>query len=306
VLFELGVLVSEVLPGSLAAKWGLRERDIILGFANESRGLSAALDFRGYRVTTGRMAQWPQDLATTITDLAAPAADGTPVADITTTTEPPKLHLSEMVMLSRPGDRITLWYVRPGVPGVQRIDQPMEHIEPAPVPHLGTYDKPPFELWGDFVAQDFNDLNVALFEVPLREVLAGGVLVTAVEPNSLASRRGMAINPRSLFGFSFGGGSPSTSWVIIDRVNGQPVRNLTELRRALRLAEKQFDMVRKAPGWKPERLPFTRERYAEIGFRTNTTQGNILRLSPAFPIDEALESRESAEETARATTRRED
>jgi hypothetical protein len=306
VLYELGILVSEVLPGSLASRWGLKERDIILGFANSSTTLSAALDFRGYRVTTGRMATWPRELQTTITTTQVdPSATDEPTTG--GPAEPPKLHLSEMVILSRPGDPITLWYVRPGTPGIQTFTRPMEHVEPVRLPPLGTYDKPAFELWGDFVAQDFNDLNVALFEIPHKEVLAGGAVVTFVEPNSLASRRGMDPSPRSLYGFSFGGGgAPSTSWVIIESVNGTPMKNLAELRRALRQAEQRFDRIRKQSNWKPERLPFTPERYVEIGFRSNTPQGTVLRLRPAFPIDEALESRQAAEETARATTARED
>jgi S1-C subfamily serine protease len=308
VLFELGIQISEVLPKSLAANWGLKERDILIGFSNPATSLSAALDFRGYRVTTGHMANWPQDLQSTVTATLPPTAQSDEEDSNSDhgTTEPPKLHLTEMVLMSSPGDPITLWFVRPGTPGIQTLTKPMEYVDPMKLPPLGTYDKPPFELWGDFVAQDFNDLNVALFEIPLREVLTGGVVVTFVEPNSLASRRGMSPSPRSLFGFSFGGGgSPSTSWVLIDSVNGAPVKTLAELRKALRDAEKKFDAVRKQRDWKPERLPFTRERYVEIGFRTNTTQGAVLKLRPAFPIDEALESREAAEETARATTARE-
>ena len=35
-----------------APRWGLREGDIIVGFANRQTGVSCALDMQGYRVTT--------------------------------------------------------------------------------------------------------------------------------------------------------------------------------------------------------------------------------------------------------------
>lgn len=289
VLFELGIGVSEVTSGSLAAKWGILPGDIILGFANPHIPLSAALDFRGFRITTGRMAQWPQTLAQRIqTQIEEPAQE--PQDDLDHTTEPPKLHLSEMILLSRPNDPITLWFVRPGQPQVQTLERPMELIQAQPVAHLGPFEKPEFELWGDFVAQDFNSLNVALFEIPPHEIARGGVPVTFVEPNSLASRRGMAPEPRSLFGFTFGGGNISTRWVLIDEVNNQPVRDLQQLQSALRKAEQEFERITKNPQWQPERRPFTPQRYVQIGFRTNTEQGTVVRLRPAFPVDEAMES----------------
>lgn len=34
-----------------------------------------------------------------------------------------------------------------------------------------------------------------------------------------------------------------------------------------------------------------KENYVQLGFRTNTSEGSVLQLKPAFPIDEALECR---------------
>ncbi|KPL09565.1 hypothetical protein AMJ85_06475 [candidate division BRC1 bacterium SM23_51] len=282
IIFEVGVVVRDVIPNSLADDWGLRTNDIILGFANKEKQFSCALDFKGYRVTTGKMAQWPpsEDAATTTAERQTPGE------------EPAKLHLHELVMMSSPGDHVTLWYVRPGVEGVQKTEREMVVKAPVRLPHLGVFEKPPFELWGDFVAQDFDDFNVRLYEVPPQEILKGGVLVTFTEPNSLASRRGMNLAWRPPWGFVFGAGRRyATRWVIIESVNGKPAKDLAELRAVLREAEKQFDRKRQEPGYDPERKALTRERYVQIGFRTNRSDGTILHLTPAFPIDEALETR---------------
>lgn len=281
VIFEVGVVVRDVIPNSLADDWGLCSNDIILGFANKEKGFSNALGFEGYRVTTGKMAHWP------------PSEDATETAEqVTPGVEPAKLHLHELVMLSSPGDHVTLWYVRPGVEGIQKVEREMVVKAPVKLPHLGVFEKPPFELWGDFVAQDFNNFNVRLYEVPPQEILKGGVLVTFTEPNSLASRRGMELSSRRPWGFLFGmGRRPATRWVIIESVNAEPVKNLAELRSALREAEKHFDQKRQEPDYDPARKALTRERYVQIGFRINRSDGTILHLTPAFPIDEALETR---------------
>jgi S1-C subfamily serine protease len=275
VIFELGVLVREVTSGSLAHEWSIKEGDIIVGFANKQKGVSCALDLQGYRVTTGQMKSWPPEAG-------APASPNGVV--------PEKLHLSELVLTSDPGDDVTLWTIRKGVPGIQKVERKFAYKKPAPVSHLGAFEKPDFELWGDFVAQDFNDLNVALFEVPPREILKGGALVTFVEPNSLASRRGMELESRNVYGFNWSGSNePATHWAVIDTVNGKPVANLKELKAALREAERAFEEKQKEPGYDPAKRILMKERYVQIGFRTNTAEGGTLHLEPAFPIDEARE-----------------
>jgi S1-C subfamily serine protease len=282
IIFEVGVVVRAVIPNSLGDEWGLKANDIILGFANKQQGFSNALDFKGYRVTTGKMAVWPPsgDAATTAAQAKADEDSA-------------KLHLFELVMMSNPGDEVVLWYARPGVEGIQKIERKMVVKPPVKLPHLGVFEKPPFELWGDFVAQDFDDFNVRLYEVPPQEILKGGALVTFTEPNSLASRRGMNLAWREPWGFVIGGvrGQVATRWVIIETVNGKPVKNLAELRAALREAEKVFDQKQKEPSYDPKKKALTRERYAQIGFRTNRSDGTVLHLTPAFPIDEALETR---------------
>lgn len=281
VIFEVGVVVRDLIPNSLADDWDLKPNDIILGFANKQRGISCGLDFKGYRVTTGKMATWPP--LEEAPNASSPAGPGD---------EPAKLHLHELVMMSSPDDDITLWYVRPGVKGIRKIERKMVVKPPVALPHLGVFEKPPFELWGDFVAQDFNDYNVQLYIVPAEEILKGGVLVTFTEPNSLASRRGMELAYRYPYGFSISTRSRAvTRWVIIESVNGKPVKSLGELRATLRAAEKQFEDITKKPGYDPKRKALTRERYAQIGFRTNRSDGTVLHLKPAFPIDEALETR---------------
>ncbi|MCX8037948.1 MAG: trypsin-like peptidase domain-containing protein [Candidatus Sumerlaeia bacterium] len=282
VIFEVGVVVREVIPNSLADEWGLKSNDIILGFANKQSGMSCALDFKGYRVTTGKMAQWPPKGDAASSPPAAAADD-----------ETAKLHLHELVLMTRPGDEITLWYVRPGMAGIQTLTRKMTVKPPVNLPHLGVFEKAPFELWGDFVAQDFDDYNVRLFGVPPQEILRGGALVTFTEPNSLASRRGMNLIWREPWGFAVPGMRERmpTRWVIIEAVNGKPVKNLADLRAHLREAEKIFEQKQKEPGYDPKRKALLRERYAQIGFRTNRSDGTVLHLTPAFPIDEALETR---------------
>ena len=280
VIFELGVVVREVIPNSIADDWGIKANDIIVGYANKQKNMSAALDFQGYRVTTGKMRTWPpaDTAANTVGD----------EEDI------PKLHLVEMVLMSDPGDDITFWYVRKGMNGLQTIEKKFEYKQPVPLPHLGTFGKPPFELWGDFVAQDFNDFNVPLFEVPYKQVMEGGVLVTFIEPNSLASRRGMYPRYRPGLGFNLmQQGQYATSWDIIETVNDKPVKNLAELKAAFREAESNFDAKTKEAGYDPAKRILMKERYVQIGFRTNTNEGQVLHLKPAFPIDEALECRKA-------------
>lgn len=279
VIFELGVVVREVTPNSLSDEWGIKNKDIIIGFANKQKNISCALDFEGYRVVTGRMKNWP------------PKEDSESHNEDSELT---KIHLSEMVLTSDIGDDITVWYIRKGERDIQKIEQKMKYKQTVPLPHLGTFEKPEFELWGDFVAQDFNDYNVTLFEVPNAEVLKGGVIVTFVEPNSLASRRGMDPAYRSTFGFSFSSEyEPATIWVIIDSINGEPVKNLKELKDTLRKFEKQFEDKQKSKDYEPAKRILMKERYVQIGFRTNTFEGNVLELNPAFPIDEAVECKKN-------------
>lgn len=287
VLYELGVVVRDVIPGSLADKWGLKSNDILVGFANDRQNIHCALDFKGYRVTTGKMKEWPQTSTASQPEEPAskPEASDEPVADAE------KLHIKELIMCSLPGDKITLWYLRKGQP-LATLENTLEYKPAVELPHLGTFAKPDFELWGDFVAQDFNDYNSGLFEVPPEQILKGGALITYVEPNSLASRRGMKPESRAPFGFAFFSGQEFiTRWVIIDAVNGKKVANLKELRAELRSAEGRFEARQKEPGYDPAMKAMMKERYVQIGFRTNTTEGRVLELSPGFPIDDALECR---------------
>jgi len=287
VIFELGVIVREVTPSSLAEDWGIKEKDIIVGFANKQKEITCALDFQGYRVTTGKMKKWPQDES---------SKNESPSKNVKSSEEKEvaKLHLAEMVLMSNEDDEIVLWYIRKEEKGIQKMIKKLKYKEPVPLPHLGTYEKPPFELWGDLVAQDFNDYNATLFEVPVKEQQKQGVLITFVEPNSLASRRGMLPNHRSIYGFSFSWEyEPATTWVIIESINGKPVNSLKELKSALREAEKSFEEKTKTPDYDPAKRIFMKERYVQIGYRTNTYEGNVLHLEPAFPIDEALECRKN-------------
>ena len=54
--------------------------------------------------------------------------------------------------------------------------------------------------------------------------------------------------------------------------------------------EKKFEEKQQAPDYDPARRILLKERYALIGFRTNTYSGDVLHLKQAFPIDEALET----------------
>ena len=291
ITYELGVVVRDVIPGSLADQWGLKPNDILVGFSNDREKISCALDFKGYRVTTGRMSTWPNVASSAPASQPATTQASQPKNSDDPSAEGEKLHIKELIMCSEPGDKITLWYLRKGEP-LQTMTHELQYKQPVKLTHLGPYEKPDFELWGDFVAQDFNDYNVRLFEMPPEQILKGGALVTFVEPNSLASRRGMKPESRAPFGFAFSSEQEAiTRWVVIDSVNGQPVKNLRDLRDALRKAEAMFEAKQKEPGFDPTKRSMMKERYVQIGFRTNTTEGRVLHLSPGFPIDDALECR---------------
>jgi S1-C subfamily serine protease len=281
-LFELGVVIREVFPQSTAEKWGLKSGDILVGFANKQKGISCALDFEGYRVVTGNMAKWPQGKGT--------------VSNL----NKPKFHLKELMFTSNIGDEVTLWYLRPpdnGSPAaiikLQQITNKIEKDSQNLLPNIGLYEKPEYEYWGDFIAQDFNEYNTKSFGVPITEVLKGGVLVTYVEPNSLASHRGLEISnlysPRYFAAMYGMGGTGGQKWYIIEFVNGKPVKNLKSLKKALRTAEKQFEDKKKSREYKQEKKNLYRERYAQVGIRTNSLEGKIVRFNATFPIDDALE-----------------
>ncbi|HUI94017.1 MAG TPA: serine protease [Chitinivibrionales bacterium] len=281
VLFELGVIVREVFPKSMAEAWGLKAGDIIVGFANKQRKICCALDFEGYRVSTGKMSRWPQ------------SKDGVSNSNLA------KIHLMEMIFTSSIGDEITLWYVRPcsGVPTgdslrtmTNRVMQDMI----SSLPNMGLYEKPEYEYWGDFVTQNFNEFNVRMFNVPVPEIVAGGVLVTYVEPNSLASHAGLEMSKRfgyGMFGYHryHGGMRGAERWYIVEKVDGKPVADLKGFSATLREAEKGFVARQGAPGYRPERKLLYRERYVQLGVRTNTDEGRILHFDATFPIDEAME-----------------
>jgi len=274
-LFELGVVVREIHPKQQGAQWGLKQGDIIVGFANKQKNISCALDFSGYRVITGKMSKWPQDK----TGLS--------------NKDKPKLHLEEMIFTSSVNDDITIWYLRPekgkGVNQIKlkTIKQKLKIDKQTILTHYSLYDLPPYELWGDFVAQDFNKYNVNYFNIPINEVLAGGALITYVEPNSLASHRGLEIS-KNMFGYlmqkKFIG-----EWYIVESINDNPVNNLKDLKKYLRKAEKKYQKLKKSSKYKAEDKILQKEHYVQIGIRTNSEANKILKMSPAFPIDEALE-----------------
>jgi len=277
-LFELGVRIRDIIPHRLCDDWGLKPGDIIVGFANKQKGISCAIDFEGFQVVTGNLAKWPQD-ATGISNK-----------------DKQKLHLLELFFISEPSDEVTLWYLRPGETapgsGLCRLRKTTNTIVIKPetvLPHIGVYEKPDYELWGDFVTQDFNEYNTLLFDVPVVEILRGGALITYVEPNSLASRQGLSAGSHQMdfpFSRSISGGD---KWYIIETINGSPVKNLAEVKRYLRDAEEMFAARKRTKEYDPARKLFCKERYVQIGTRTQSMQGQIVNFTTAFPIDEALE-----------------
>jgi len=277
VVFELGVIVHEILPQSIAEKWGFKPGDILVGFANKQKGLSCALDFEGFRVITGKMATWPQQGA------------GSSNRDNI------KLHLKELFFISTIGDEITLWYLRPEEGkdkiALHHITKCIDDDSANTLPHLGLYEKPEYEYWGDFVMQDFNDFNTDLFKVPKSETRDSGVLVTYVEPNSLASHRGLEISRMSSARFIpfFGGSGRGGKWFIIKSVNGTPVKNLDECKKLLRAAEQEFEVKKQSKEYRPERKNLYKERYVKIVIRTNSFNGKTTTFDAIFPVDDALE-----------------
>ena len=274
-LFELGVMVREIEPKSLAEKWGIQKGDIILGFANKRKRVSCALDFEGFTVVTGPMAQWPRH--------------GNTASNLNMA----KAHLVELMFTSTIGDEITLWLLRRSQ-GVFTINRTIEEINEGLVPFLGLYELPEYEYWGDLVAQDFNSYNIAMFSIPIKEIVKGGVLVTYVEPNSIASHSGLHLSdasgcdmffermPRMRF-------SSCEGWYIIDSVNGKKVQSLQQFRSELRSAESRFDSLKHSPEYQPERRFLYAERYVQFSVRTCSSTGECLSFNTTLLIDEALE-----------------
>jgi S1-C subfamily serine protease len=281
-LFELGVMVREVETRSLAEKWGIARGDIIVGFANKQKKLSCALDFEGFRVVTGTMARWPQQKES-ISNLNAP-----------------KLHLVEMMFTSHIGDSVTFWILRRASSdsasvshGFFTITRAIDRNDDVKIPELGLYEKPDYEYWGDLVAQDFNSYNTAVSGVPVTEITKGGVLVTYVEPNSIASQNGLHLSVSGL-GLSYRLRSRFfsrgiESWYIIERVNGTSVADLAQFRVALRSAENRFDSLKRSSAYKPERRILCPERYVEFTVRTKSQKGETMSFAMTLPIDDALE-----------------
>ncbi|MBI5154078.1 trypsin-like peptidase domain-containing protein [Candidatus Poribacteria bacterium] len=288
VVFQTGIVIREVIKGSLAEKWDLENGDILVGFRNKDKRISAAVDFEGNTVTTGKLKLWPVEEEGAGEDGYLPNDE--------------KRHLRELFLLSEPGDEVTLWYVRPGKKGLQKAVNKLEDVKLVDVPHLGTYDRPEFVLWGEFVAQEFNSYNIDRFSRPREEVLEGGVLVTYVEPNGLAHRRGMKIGGSGYYDFfsdlghvpqqHWTHGDRTVPWVIIDEMNGKKIRDLDDLRAAIKDAEDEFTKTTQKPGYDPASKLMLPERYASLSFRTMGTDGESIRLSPTFPVDEAMETTE--------------
>jgi Trypsin-like serine proteases, typically periplasmic, contain C-terminal PDZ domain len=279
ILFELGVLVREVFPKTMGERWGLKPGDILIGFANKQRKICCALDFEGYRVITGKMARWPQ------------SKDGISNLGL------PKTHLYEMIFTSNLGDEVTLWYVRPqsgpaSGDSLRRMTNAISQDMISALPHIGLYEKPVYEYWGDFVVQDFNEFNVHIFNVPIPEIVLGGILVTYVEPNSLASHAGLEMSERDeyrMFHRIYGRRTGDNRWYIIEKVNTTGIIDLKSFRKELRAAEQHYLARKNAPDFRPEKKILYPERYVQFGIRTNTNEGRILRFNATFPIDEALE-----------------
>ena len=204
-------------------------------------------------------------------------------------------------MMSHPGDGITLWIVRKGLNRIKKLKRTIRFVEPVHVPHLGTWEKPPYKLWGEMVLQDFNDFTVSLFNLPPEEVNKKGVLLTYVEPNSLASRRSMHVNARRWYSFSSWGGGGG-HWIIIETINGKPVNNLQQAVQALDAAEKTWKEKSHSADYDPKRKIFYRERYVLVGFRTPSVRDKIIHLEQAFPIDEAIESNKGMEQVKKLKT----
>jgi S1-C subfamily serine protease len=287
VVFQSGIVVREVLREGLAERWGVKSGDIIVGFRNEDQRISTAIDFEGNTIVTGKFSTWPPGSAEAASKYSANSE---------------KRHIRELFLMANPGDSITLSILRPGEKGLIEISQKLENVRLLPVPHLGTYQRPDFELWGEFVVQEFNSFNLDRFTVPRKEVRDGGVLVTYVEPNGLASRRGMKVTGSSFWFFMNSMAEDAETmqssryrdvtvpWVIVDEVNGKRVSNLAEFRKAVRDSEAAWTAKTNAPGYDPAKKLMMKERYVTIGFRTRGSDGETIRLAPAFPVDEAMET----------------
>ena len=132
-----------------------------------------------------------------------------------------------------------------------------------------------------------------MFSVPFAEIKEGGVLVTYVEPNSLASHRGLEISSRynnnHFMSMGYMGRSGFGKWYIIEAINDKPVKDLKTFKAHLRKAEQKFELEKQSPEYKQELKNLYKERYAKFRIRTKSMRGEVIRFNITFPIDDALE-----------------
>ncbi len=261
-VFELGVGVKEVLPEGQGKAFGVREGDIIVGFENRNRKVSCALDYEGYRVVTGKMAKWPIH------------------TEYRSNRDKPRLHLEELFFMANQGDEVKLTYLRPSgekagkaqwIEVLRKIEiQRKSHLQ-----RLSIYQRPAYARWGDIVLQTFNNFNVEVFDLPEEEQEKGGLLVTYVGTGGVAEKRGFGG-----YGYRGGGG-----WMVLEAVNGAPVRNLDDFRLAIASATRVFDGMSNDATFSEKLL--MKERYVRFKARIPGKKGEKFEyFESVLPIDD--------------------
>ena len=253
--YEIGMTVFRVIPGSPAARWGLRPGDLILRFRNHVNGQCVNLDYEGRVKTTGKMR---------IIEENGQTWDNS---------EFRKATLGEMILLSRPGDRVTIEYARVGATGIQTIDATLAYWDPMPVTYLGVFEVPDYEEWGGMILQDINSFNLSFGTyIENRDLFHEGLLViTQVDGGSLADERGIS---------SF-----------VTALNGRRVRNLEELREALAAINADFNTWKESPAYDEETARYDLRSYVNLEYLVNDIETDKLvpRLM-TFPIEKARET----------------
>ncbi|MCU0723084.1 MAG: trypsin-like peptidase domain-containing protein [Planctomycetes bacterium] len=251
---EVGITVQKVSKGSLAEEWGLRGGDILLGFRNPERNIHVYMDFEGKVKTTGAMKVFPAETGPLDNSLA------------------PRRNLSELILMSRPGQEVELIFVRKGLPGIQSLRKKLVYREVLKVPHLGTFEVPDFVEWAGMILQGFHDGNVGresyYYLGPL--LAEGAVVVTHTDSGSLAPERGL---------------SPGHT---VSAVNGMRVRGLPELREVLKKVNDAYDAWTKEPGFSPQRARYDPRNYAVIRYHVwDEERSELVQREVDVPIEEA-------------------
>lgn len=251
---EVGISIFKITKGSVAEEWGLKSGDILLGFRSFERNINVYFDYEGRVKTTGAMRILKEDNRTW------------------DNTDAPRRYLSELIMMSYPGQEIELKYARKETPGILTIRKKLAYRQVVRVPHLGTFEIPDYIEWSGMIIQNFHDFNVSRYNYQRIEDLIreGAVIITHVDSGSLAMERKLKHG------------------TVISAINGSRIHNLDELRKVLNDISEGYDTWEKMEGFVKEKARYDSRNYALV--RYHVWDNEISKLVPreiTVPIAQA-------------------